>query len=72
MNDVYTRVREMRPIVAPNLIFMSQLMDFETCLLVETTHDKQSQEPPHPQIADLLLSNKFETAEKADNKTATD
>ena len=29
MNEAFNRVREMRPIVAPNLIFMSQLMDFE-------------------------------------------
>lgn len=32
MDPTYNRVREMRPIVAPNLIFMSQLMDFEAQL----------------------------------------
>lgn len=31
-NDAYNRVRELRPIIAPNLIFMSQLMDYETKL----------------------------------------
>ena len=29
MDDAYNRVREKRTIIAPNLIFMSQLMDFE-------------------------------------------
>ena len=29
MDDAYNRVREKRSIIAPNLIFMSQLMDFE-------------------------------------------
>lgn len=31
-NDAYNKVREYRPIIAPNLIFMSQLMDYETKL----------------------------------------
>ena len=30
MDDAYSMVRKKRPIIAPNLIFMSQLMDFET------------------------------------------
>jgi protein tyrosine phosphatase len=29
MDDAYSRVREKRSIIAPNIIFMSQLMDFE-------------------------------------------
>ncbi len=32
MNDAYNFVREKRPIIAPNLVFMSQLMDYETKL----------------------------------------
>jgi hypothetical protein len=32
MNDAYNLVREKRPIIAPNLVFMSQLMDYETKL----------------------------------------
>lgn len=32
MNDAYARVRDMRPIVAPNLIFIGQLLDFESKL----------------------------------------
>jgi hypothetical protein len=32
MNDAYNYVREKRPIIAPNLVFMSQLMDYETKL----------------------------------------
>ncbi len=31
-NDAYTFVREKRPIIAPNLVFMSQLMDYEAKL----------------------------------------
>ena len=42
MNDAYARVREMRPIVAPNLIFMSQLMDFETKLFGSTCSSSSS------------------------------
>ncbi len=29
MNDAYNFVREKRPIIAPNLVFMSQLMEYE-------------------------------------------
>lgn len=29
MNDAYNQVKKVRPIIGPNLIFMSQLMDFE-------------------------------------------
>lgn len=29
MNDAYNQVKNQRPIIGPNLIFMSQLMDFE-------------------------------------------
>jgi dual specificity MAP kinase phosphatase len=32
LNEAYSKVREMRPIIAPNLIFMSQLMEFEAKL----------------------------------------
>lgn len=32
MNDAYSKVKDIRPIVAPNLIFMSQLMDYEAKL----------------------------------------
>ena len=32
MNDAYNFVREKRPIIAPNLVFMSQLMDYEAKL----------------------------------------
>lgn len=31
-NEAFNKVREMRPIVAPNIVFMSQLMDYESRL----------------------------------------
>jgi dual specificity MAP kinase phosphatase len=49
MNDAYGKVREKRPIVAPNLIFMSQLMDFELSLFKE--------QPPQPAIADITMNS---------------
>ncbi len=81
MDDVYSSVREMRPIVAPNLIFMSQLMDFDTsvlstadtCTANTQNHIEQQQhhQPLHPQIADLVLgSSKLEADENANSKTA--
>ena len=30
--DAYEKVREKRPIIAPNIVFMNQLMDYETKL----------------------------------------
>ena len=33
MNEAYDRVRNKRPIIAPNIIFMSQLMDYESKIL---------------------------------------
>jgi hypothetical protein len=33
LNENYNRIRELRPIIAPNLIFMSQLTEFERELL---------------------------------------
>ena len=31
-NEAYNKVRDLRPIIAPNLIFMSQLMDYDAKL----------------------------------------
>ena len=44
MNDAYNRVRELRPIVAPNFIFMSQLFDFEANMF-SSTHQVVPQKP---------------------------
>jgi hypothetical protein len=41
-NDAYNRVREYRPIIAPNLIFMSQLMDYETKIASENLNKNNS------------------------------
>jgi hypothetical protein len=39
MNDAYNFVREKRPIIAPNLVFMSQLMDYEKQLNDNKSND---------------------------------
>jgi dual specificity MAP kinase phosphatase len=36
MNDAYEKVRESRPIIAPNIVFMSQLLDYEAKLFSST------------------------------------
>ena len=41
-NDAYNKVREYRPIIAPNLIFMSQLMDYETKIASENLNKNNS------------------------------
>ncbi len=42
MNEAYNRVKEIRPIVAPNLVFMSQLMDYEEILAKSSTNNSNS------------------------------
>lgn len=42
-NDAYNKVRELRPIIAPNLVFMSQLMDYETRLLNNNNNDSNEE-----------------------------
>lgn len=38
MNDAYNQVKIQRPIIGPNIIFMSQLMDFESVLKLKGTN----------------------------------
>jgi hypothetical protein len=40
MNDAFNLVKEARPIIAPNLIFMSQLMDYESAIPVCSSASK--------------------------------
>jgi hypothetical protein len=42
MNEAYNKVKEIRPIVAPNLVFMSQLMDYEEMLAGSSVNNTNS------------------------------
>lgn len=42
MNDAYNQVKIQRPIIGPNIIFMSQLMDYESVLKLQDTTNKHN------------------------------
>ena len=54
MNDAYNMVRDKRPIIAPNLVFMSQLMDYEVKLSSEQQQQQQQQQHPQTSAAHVL------------------
>ena len=50
MNEALNKVRQIRPIVAPNLIFMSQLSDYETRILGQAKATAMADENAKPTL----------------------
>lgn len=54
MNDAYNRVRELRPIVAPNIVFWSQLTDYEVKLKAHQFSHRFTNCASHNNLANSL------------------
>lgn len=59
MNDAYNKVLQMRPIIAPNIAYYSQLMDFDAKLKSSTSSSNLAQQ----------LSSRFSNCSSSVNST---
>ena len=73
-NDAYNRVREYRPISAPNFIFMSQLMDYETKIASENLNKNNSlllKKSNSPDLVEDSSSNSSSMSSSSSSSSAT-
>lgn len=68
MNDAYNQVKVHRPIIGPNLIFMSQLMDYETNLETNTLN-KLNNKSNNVTSINVFHSNSSETTQSINSST---
>lgn len=67
LDDAYSQVRSKRPIISPNLVFYSQLMDYESKIIQHEPQQQQQQ-----QEKDKEENNKKVTADMATSHSNAD